>query len=286
MFVIIGYIIVVGAILGGFLMAGGHIGVLIQPNEVIIIFGGALGAFVVSNNPKVLKAVFGALMSSLKGSKYNQALYLETLTLLYRIFNKIRQNGLLSIEGDIETPDQSELFKSAPKVLADHHAVEFITDYLRLMTSGSLDVHQIDNLMDIDIDIETHHEEGHLPIQALQRLADGMPAFGIVAAVMGVVHTMESVGLPPAELGKLIAAALVGTFLGILVAYGFISPLAGLLEQRLAESTKYYQSIKAGLIASINGYAPSTAVEFARKAMFSAERPEFSELEKHLKESR
>lgn len=284
MFVIIGYIIVVGAILGGFLMAGGHIGVLIQPNEAVIIFGGALGAFIVSNNPKVLKAVAGALIGALRGSRYNQALYLETLTLMYRIFNKIRQNGLLSIEGDIETPDQSELFKSAPKVLADRHAVEFITDYLRLMTSGSLDVHQIDNLMDIDI--ETHHEEGHLPIQALQRLADGMPAFGIVAAVMGVVHTMESVGLPPAELGKLIAAALVGTFLGILVAYGFISPLTGLLEQRLAESTKYYQSIKAGLIASMNGYAPPTAVEFARKAMFSTERPEFAELEKHLKESR
>ncbi|HYE34444.1 flagellar motor stator protein MotA [Methylocaldum sp.] len=284
MFVIIGYIIVVGAILGGYLMAGGHIGVLLQLNEVVIIFGGAIGAFVVSNNPKVLKAVAGALGSTLKGSKYNQALYLETLTLLYKVFSKIRQNGLLSIEGDIESPDQSELFKSAPKVLSDHHAVEFITDYLRLMTSGSLDVHQIDNLMDIDI--ETHHEEGHLPIQALQRLADGMPAFGIVAAVMGVVHTMESVGLPPAELGKLIAAALVGTFLGILVAYGFVSPLAGLMEQRLAESTKYYQSIKAGLIASMNGYAPPTAVEFARKAMFSAERPDFAELEKHLKESR
>lgn len=284
MFVIIGYIIVVGAILGGFLMAGGHIGVLIQPNEAVIIFGGALGAFIVSNNPKVLKAVAGALIGTLRGSRYNQALYLETLTLMYRIFNKIRQNGLLSIEVDIETPDQSELFKSAPKVLGDRQAVEFITDYLRLRTSGSLDVHQIDNLMDIDI--ETHHEEGHLPIHALQRLADGMPAFGIVAAVMGVVHTMESVGLPPAELGKLIAAALVGTFLGILVAYGFVSPLAGLLEQRLAESTKYLQSIKAGLIASMNGYAPTTAVEFARKAMFSAERPEFSELEKHLKESR
>jgi chemotaxis protein MotA len=284
MFVIIGYIIVVGAVLGGFLMAGGHIGVLIQPNEAVIIFGGALGAFVASNNPKVLKAVVGALIGALQGSKYNQALYLETLTLLFRIFNKVRQNGLLSIEVDIETPDQSEVFKSAPKVLADRHAVEFITDYLRLMTSGSLDVHQIDNLMDIDI--ETHHEEGHLPIQALQRLADGMPAFGIVAAVMGVVHTMESVGLPPAELGKLIAAALVGTFLGILLAYGFIGPLAGLLEQRLAESTKYYQSIKAGLIASMNGYAPATAVEFARKAMFSAERPEFSVLEKHLKDSR
>jgi len=284
MFVIIGYAIVIGAILGGFLMAGGHVGVLIQPNEVLIILGGATGAFVVSNNPKVLKAVVGALISTLKGSKYNQAFYLETLTLLYRIFTKIRQNGLLSIEGDVETPDQSELFKSAPKVLADHHAVEFITDYLRLMTSGSLDVHQIDSLMDIDI--ETHHEEGYLPIQALQRVADGLPAFGIVAAVMGVVHTMESVGLPPAELGKLIAAALVGTFLGILVAYGFIGPLTGLLEQRLAESTKYYQSIKAGLIASMNGYAPPTAVEFARKTMFSTERPEFAELEKHLKENR
>ncbi|WP_317963853.1 motility-associated protein [Methylocaldum szegediense] len=191
MFVIIGYIIVVSAILGGFLMAGGHIGVLIQPNEAVIIFGGALGAFVVSNNPKVLKAVASALLGALKGSRYNQALYLETLTLMYRIFNKIRQNGLLSIEGDIDAPDQSELFKSAPKVLGDRQAVEFITDYLRLMTSGSLDVHQIDNLMDIDI--EAHHEEGHLPIQALQRLADGMPAFGIVAAVMGVVHTMGSV---------------------------------------------------------------------------------------------
>jgi chemotaxis protein MotA len=284
MLVIIGYILVIGSVLGGFLMAGGHVGALVQPNEFIIIIGAAVGAFVVSNSPKILKAAIGAVFSTLKGSKYNQDFYLETLTLMYRIFTKIRQNGLLSIEGDIENPEQSELFRAAPKVLADHHAVEFITDYLRLMSSGSLDVHQIDNLMDIDI--ETHHEEGHLPIQALQRLADAMPAFGIVAAVMGVVHTMESVGLPPAELGKLIAAALVGTFLGILVSYGFIGPLTGLLEQKLGESTKYYQSIKAGLIACMNGYAPPTAVEFARKAMYSAERPEFIELEKHLKSNR
>jgi chemotaxis protein MotA len=284
MFVIIGYVLVIGSVIGGFLMAGGHLGVLVQPNEVIIIVGAAVGAFVVSNSPKVLKASLGATLSALQGSKYNQEFYLETLTLLYRVFTKIRQNGLLSIEGDIENPEQSELFRSAPKVLADHHAVEFITDYLRLMSSGSLDVHQIDSLMDIDI--ETHHEEGHLPIQALQRLADGLPAFGIVAAVMGVVHTMESVGLPPSELGKLIAAALVGTFLGILISYGFIGPLTGLLEQKLAESSKYYQSIKAGLIACMNGYAPPTAVEFARKAMYSAERPEFAELEKHLKSSR
>ncbi|MGI9213548.1 MAG: flagellar motor stator protein MotA [Methylococcaceae bacterium] len=284
MFVIIGYVIVVGAVLGGFLMAGGHLGVLMQPNEVIIIVGAALGAFVVSNSMKVIKASVGAVLSTLKGSPYTQEFYLETLTLLYKIFTKIRQSGLLSIEGDLENPEQSELFRSAPKVLEDHHATEFITDYLRLMSSGTLDVHQIDNLMDVEID--THHEEGHVPIQALARLADGMPAFGIVAAVMGVVHTMESIGIPPAELGKLIGAALVGTFLGILISYGFIGPLTGLLEQKLAESTKYYQSLKAGLIASMNGYAPPTSVEFARKVIYSGERPSFAELEQHLKSNK
>lgn len=284
MFVIIGYVIVVGAVLGGFLMAGGHLGVLMQPNEVIIIVGAALGAFVVSNTMKVLKASIGAVISTLKGSPYTQEFYLETLTLLFKIFTKIRQSGLLSIEADLENPEQSELFRSAPKVLEDHHAVDFITDYLRLMSSGTLDVHQIDNLMDVEID--THHEEGHVPIQALARLADGMPAFGIVAAVMGVVHTMEFIGIPPAELGKLIGAALVGTFLGILISYGFIGPLTGLLEQKLAESTKYYQSLKAGLIASMHGYAPPTAVEFARKVIYSSERPSFAELEQHLKNNK
>lgn len=284
MFVILGYIIVFGAVLGGFLMAGGHLGVLIQPAEFVIILGAAAGAFVAANKPNVLKAAFGSLSSALKGSKYTKELYFETLTLLYMIFTNIRQNGLLSVEVDIEAPKESGLFKSAPKVLADHHAVSFITDYLRLMASGNLDVHQIDNLMDLEI--ETHHQEGELPIQALQRLADSMPAFGIVAAVMGVVHTMESVGLPPEQLGKLVAAALVGTFLGVLIAYGFVGPVAGLLEQKLGESTKYYQSIKAALIATMNGYPPSTAVEFARKVMFSTERPEFTELENHIKSKR
>jgi chemotaxis protein MotA len=284
MFVIIGYIIVIGAVLGGYLMAGGHIGVLIQPAEIVIIVGGAAGAFVVANKPKVLKSTFGALGSALKGSKYDKAFYFETLALLYRLFNKIRQQGLLAIETDIELPQESEVFKSAPKVLADHHAVSFISDYLRLMASGSFDIHQIDNLMDLEI--ETHHHEGEIPIQALQRVADGMPAFGIVAAVMGVVHTMESVGLPPEQLGGLIAAALVGTFLGILIAYGFVGPVAALLEHKLAESTQYYQSLKVALIATMNGYAPQIAVEFARKAMFTSDRPEFTELERHLKENR
>jgi chemotaxis protein MotA len=284
MFPIIGYVIVVGGILGGYLGGGGHVAILIQPFEMIIIFGGALGAFVVSNSPKVLKATASALGSVFKGSKYTKEFYLEALTLLSKIFTKMRQSGLLSIENDIESPEQSEVFKSAPMVLADHHAVEFITDYLRLMASGSLDVHQIDNLMDIDI--ETHHEEGHLPVAALQALADGMPAFGIVAAVMGVVHTMESLDKPQEVLGALIAAALVGTFLGILISYGFVAPLAGNLSGKLTESTKFYQSLKAGLIASMNGYAPPTAVEFARKVMFSTERPNFSELEQHIKSNK
>ncbi|WP_020565751.1 flagellar motor stator protein MotA [Methylosarcina fibrata] len=284
MFVIIGYIVVVGALLGGYLGAGGHIGVLVQPFEFLIIFGGAVGAFIVSNSPKILKATMGALGSAFKGTKYTKEFYLETLTLLNNIFIKIRQQGLLAIESDIDSPNESPIFSAAPNVMADHHAMEFLTDYLRLMVAGNFDVHQMDNLMDLDI--ETHHEEEHLPIGALSRLADGLPAFGIIAAVMGVVHTMGSVGKPPAELGQLIGAALVGTFLGILLSYGFIGPLAGLLEQKLGESTKYYQSIKAGLIASMNGYAPPVAVEFARKVMFSTERPPFAELEEHLKNNK
>jgi chemotaxis protein MotA len=284
MFVVIGYIVVIGALLGGYVGAGGHIGVLVQPFEFLIIFGGAVGAFIVSNSPKVLKASLRGLARVFKGSKYTKSFYLETLTLLNNIFVKIRQQGLLAIEADIDNPKESPIFSSAPNVLADHHAVEFITDYLRLMVAGNYDVHQMDNLMDLEI--ETHHEEEHLPIGALSRLADGLPAFGIIAAVMGVVHTMGSVGKPPAELGALIGAALVGTFLGILLSYGFIGPLVGLMEQKSAESTKYYQSIKACFIASMNGYAPPVAIEFARKVMFSAERPLFAELEEHLKNNR
>jgi chemotaxis protein MotA len=162
--------------------------------------------------------------------------------------------------------------------------IEFITDYLRLMVSGNMDAFQIENLMDNEI--ETHHHEGEVPAHCIAKLGDGLPAFGIVAAVMGVVHTMESVGLPPAELGILIAHALVGTFLGILLAYGFIGPLAGLLEQKLHESTKMYQCVKVTLLASLNGYAPALAIEFGRKVLFSTERPSFKELEEHIKQAK
>jgi len=211
-------------------------------------------------------------------------MYLDLLSLLYEIFVKVRKEGLMSIEADIENPAESALFANYPRILNDHHLTEFIADYFRLMVSGNMDPFQIENLMDNEI--EVHHQDGDLAIQAIRKVADGLPAFGIVAAVMGVVHTMGSVGMPPAALGNLIAAALVGTFLGILLAYGVCSPLANLLERKLQESSKVYQCVKVSIIASMNGYAPSLAVEFGRKLVSASRRPNFKELEAHLRPSR
>jgi chemotaxis protein MotA len=281
MFVIIGWILVLGAVLGGFLMVGGHVAALIQPSELITISGAALGAFFAANNPKVVKATLSALPSLLKGSRITKALYMDLLSMLYEILAKVRKEGLMSIESDVENPEQSPVFSKYPKISGDHHAMEFLTDYLRMMVGGNLNAFEIENLMDNEI--ETHHYEGEVPIHALSRTADALPAFGIVAAVMGVVHTMESVGIPPAELGKLIAAALVGTFLGILLAYGFVSPLSTALEHKLNESTKMFQCVKVVLLASMNGYAPQVAIEFGRKVLFSTERPTFRELEEEVK---
>ena len=284
MLVIIGYLIVIGSVFGGFAMAGGHLAALFQPLELLMIGGAAMGAFFVGNNGKAIKATLAALPTVLKGSKYTKALYLELMALMSEILTKVRKEGLMSIEGDIDSPHESPIFSKYPGIMADHHVIEFITDYLRLMVSGNMDAFQIENLMDNEI--ETHHHEGAVPAHCIAKVGDAMPAFGIVAAVMGVVHTMESVGLPPAELGILIAHALVGTFLGILLAYGFVGPLASLLEQKLDESTKMYQCIKVTLLASLNGYAPPLAVEFGRKVLYSTERPSFAELEEHIKQSR
>jgi len=284
MLVVVGYIIVIGAVFGGYAIAGGHLGGLMQPLELLMIFGGALGAFVVGNNMKSIKATMKALPTLFKGSKYNKALYMDLLALLFEILAKIRKDGMMSIENDVENPESSPLFSKYPKLLHDHHLIEFITDYLRLMGSGNMDAFQIENLMDNEI--ETHHMEGHVPVHCIAKLGDGLPAFGIVAAVMGVVHTMENVALPPAELGILIAHALVGTFLGILLAYGFIGPLSGVLEQKLEESTKMYNTVKVTLLASLNGYAPAIAVEFGRKILYSTERPGFIELETHVKQAK
>ena len=284
MLVIVGYIIIIISVFGGFALAGGHLASLWQPVEVLMIGGGAVGAFVVGNSSKALKATLKALPTVFKGSKFTKSLYMELMTLLYEILGKIRKEGLMSIEGDVDDPNNSPIFTKYPGILADHHITEFITDYLRLMVGGNLNSLEIENLMDSEL--ETHHQEGEVPIHTIAKLGDGLPAFGIVAAVMGVVHTMESVHLPPAELGILIAAALVGTFLGILLAYGFVSPLSGKLEHNLHESSKMFECIKITLLANLNGYAPAMSVEFGRKVLLSTERPTFIELEEFVKQKR
>ena len=283
MFVIIGYVVCFACIFGVFIAHGGNIHVLLEalPFEIVTIGGGALGAFVVNNQPKVLKATMKAVPSALKGSKYTKARYMELMTLLYEILQKARKEGLMAIEQDVEEPDKSELFKKFPAISADHHTIEFITDYLRMMVSGNLNAHEIEALMDSEID--THHQEAHAPVAALTRLAGALPAFGIVAAVLGVVNTMGSVGQPPAVLGGMIASALVGTFLGIFLAYGVAEPLAGLLEQKAEDAAKEFACIKSTLLASMQGYNPATAIEFGRKVLFSDVRPGFIELESHVK---
>ncbi|MEO8133101.1 MAG: flagellar motor stator protein MotA [Betaproteobacteria bacterium] len=284
MLVLIGYVIVIASVFGGFALGGGHLAALLQPVEFVMIAGAALGAFVVATPWKTTRAVLAALPGCLRGSRYDKALYMELMTLLYELLNKVRKEGMMSIERDVEAPMESAIFAQYPLVQNDHHLIEFMTDYLRLMVSGNMNAFEIENLMDEEI--ETHHHEAEVPAHSVQKVADGLPAFGIVAAVMGVVHTMESVGLPPAELGKLIAQALVGTFLGILLAYGIVGPLATLLEQQAKESTKVLTCIKVTLLAALNGYAPSVAIEFGRKVLYSTERPSFIELESHVKQPR
>ena len=283
MFVIIGYLVALGCIFGGYIIHGGNIGVVLHalPIELMVIGGGAIGAFVVNNQPKVLKATLKMLPSAFKGSKYTKARYMELMALLYDILQKARKDGLMSIEKDVETPQDSPIFQKYSTVGKDHHVIEFTTDYLRMMVSGNLNAHEIEALMDSEID--THHQESHGPVSAIARLAGGLPAFGIVAAVLGVVNTMGSVGQPPAVLGAMIGSALVGTFLGILLAYGIVEPLGGLLEQKADDGSKELQCIKTTLLASMQGYNPTTAIEFGRKVLYSTERPSFSELESHVK---
>ncbi|WP_062789221.1 flagellar motor stator protein MotA [Aquitalea pelogenes] len=281
--VIIGYVVVISLIFGAFIIHGGNIEVILKamPTELMAIFGGAFGAFVVGNQTKVLKAVLKLLPTIIKPSKYTKTRYMELMALLFSTLVKVRKEGLMAIEADIEKPHDSPLFGKFQEIGSDHHVMKFITDYLRIMVSGNLNSFEIENLMDVEI--ETHHNEAHAPIAAIVRLGDALPAFGIVAAVLGVVNTMGSVGQPPAVLGEMIGSALVGTFLGILLAYGIVAPLGSLLEQKLDESTKELQCIKTVILASLQGYAPQTAVEFGRKVIFSTERPEFEELESYVK---
>ena len=286
MFIIIGWAVAIGCVFGVFILHGGNIAVILKalPFEMATIGGAALGAFLVNNQMKVIKGTIAGITRCFGGSKYSKQRYMNVLALIYDLLQKSRKEGLMSIEKDVEEPQNSPVFKKYPELVQDHHVTDFIADYLRMMVSGNLNAHEIESLMDNEID--THHAESHAPVQALQRMAGGLPAFGIVAAVLGVVNTMGSVGQPPAILGAMIGSALVGTFLGVLLAYAFVEPLAGMLEQRQDEVTKELQCIKVTLLASMQGYSPQMAVEFGRKVLFMPDRPTFLELESFVKGKR
>ena len=280
MFLIVGYVIVLAASLGAYAIHGSLLALWV-PTEYVAIVGLLIGYFVAANNIKVIKATVGAIPGILKGSKFNKAFFIDALALLFEILSKVRKEGLMSIEGDIENPEASPIFSKYPNIVHDHHIIEFMTDYLRMMVGGNLNTVEIEGLMDVEL--ETHHHEAAEPAHVMGNVAGAVPAFGIVVAVMGVVNVMGSVGSPPAVLGKMIGGALVGTFLGILISYGFVEPIAKLLEQKASEDGTIYKCIKMVLLASMSGYAPQVAIEFGRKTLGSHERPSFRELEEELK---
>jgi chemotaxis protein MotA len=277
MFVIIGAVVVLVCVFGAYAVHGGHMGVLFQPAEFVIILGAALGAFIIGNTKSNIKQTLKGLKRALKGPTYKKSDYVELLSVLYQLFKLAKTKGMLALEQHVEKPDESALFSQFPKFQKDHHAVEFLCDYLRMMTLGTENPNEVETL--IDAELETHHNELHGAAHAIQSMADGMPALGIVAAVLGVIHTMGSITEPPAVLGHLIGAALVGTFFGVLMSYGFVAPLSSIISAVDSADAKYYQCMKAGLLAHMQGYPPAVSVEFARKVLLSTERPNFYEVE-------
>jgi chemotaxis protein MotA len=278
---VIGLVLVSGSVVGGYVLSHGELRVLWQPFEVLIICGSAMGAFVIANPMSLVRQVLRELPRLLRPSPFDAGLHMETLLLLHALFDKGRRSGLLSLEQDIEDPASSEIFRRHPGVLSDHHAVTFIRDYMRLIISGDMDAFQLENLMDVEL--ESHHHEAAEPGHAVNRVADALPGFGIVAAVLGIVNTMGALGGPIEEIGKKVAVALVGSFLGILLAYGFVGPLATALTRMAEDEGQYFATIKTCILASLRGYSPKVAVEFGRKAIPPELRPEFEELEEELK---
>lgn len=276
MFVIIGAVIVLGSVFGAYSVVG-EMRVLFQPIEFTIILGSAVGAFIIGNTKTNIKQTLKGLGRAMKGPTHKKADYVELLSVLYQVFKLAKTKGMLALEQHVEKPDESPLFNQFPKFLKDHHALEFLCDYLRMMTLGTENSNEVETLMDAEL--ETHHQELHGASHAIQSMADGMPALGIVAAVLGVIVTMGSITEPPKVLGELIGAALVGTFFGVLLSYGFIAPLANIIKSVDEADAKYYQCMKAGLLAHMQGYPPAVSVEFARKVLLSTERPNFYEVE-------
>jgi len=274
---IIGIIVVFGCVFGGYAALGGHLEVLWQPWEFVIILGAAIGAFIIGNTGPIIKGTMGAMGTLIKGSKYNKAAYVELLGMQFALYKLVQAKGILALEPHVENPHESTLFARFPTFASNHHAVEFVCDYLRMVTLGSNNVHEMEALMDEEL--ETHHQEQNRLIGAVQALADGTPALGIVAAVLGVIKTMGSIAEPPEVLGHMIGGALVGTFFGVFVAYGFFGPMAQSLKNIYESESKYFLSLKTGMLAHISGQVPVMAVEFARKALMSEDRPSFAEID-------
>jgi chemotaxis protein MotA len=274
---VIGILLVVICTLASYAIMGGHLEVLWQPFEYVIILGSGIGAYITSNPPSVLKRTTKLLPVAFKKPKYNKASYVELLSVLYQIFKLAKTKGMLALESHIENPEESSILQQFPGFLNDHHAVEFFCDYLRLVTLGSDKPYELEQLMDAEI--EQHHNEEHAVSNAVQTMADGLPALGIVAAVLGVIKTMGAIAEPPEVLGHMIGGALVGTFFGVWMAYGYVGPLASALKATFDLNGKYLQVIKVGLLAHLGGYAPSISIEYARKAIDTELRPSFLEME-------
>jgi len=277
LFAIIGIVLVFGAVIGGFLMEKGHLAVLVQPAELLIIAGAALGTLLTANPLHILKQIIGALLGTLGSSRFGKARYLSTLKMMFDLLNKVRRGGLLSIESDIEQPADSEIFKQYPDFLKDHHVCHFVCDTMRMIITGGVDPFDMDQMMERDMEVA--HHGASAPISALSTVADALPGLGIVAAVLGVVITMGALSGPPEELGKKVAAALVGTFLGILLCYGVVGPLSSNMTKAVDEEHSYMYMLRVLMLASMKGNAPQIVVEIARRAIPLHVRPTFEELE-------
>ena len=281
MFIIIGAIVVLSGVIGGYLMEHGNLSTLWQPAEAVIIGGAAGGAFLISASPAALVKCIQTIMDALKNKPHNKSSYLNLLILIYQIFGKMRRDGLLSIESDLDNTDESDLFKKYASHIHDHKVIDFICDNLKVLITVAIPPHELDDLMEKEI--ETLHHESEEPAHLINRVADGLPGLGIVAAVLGVVITMGKIDQPPEILGESVGAALCGTFLGVLMCYGFFGPLSAHLETKAAEDMIFFNIIKVSMVSFVGGGSPQMAVEFGRRMIPSECKPTFNELEKALK---
>lgn len=277
MIVIVGFLVVIGCVLGGFMWAGGHVHALIHPSEILTIGGASLGALIVMSSPAALKGMISGLIQAIKGSPYNKKVYEETFSALYELFRIARKDGMLALESHIADPEKSSVFSKYPKLVGDHHTTEFIKGAFGPVIDGSVRPEEVGSLLDIEI--KAMEDEHHIPIGIVSKTADALPGFGIVAAVLGIVITMEHIDGPPAEIGHKVGAALVGTFLGILASYGFFAPLAGKMELISHEESAYFRTIASVVQGFFNGMQPKMAVETGRRGLAKDLRPSAEEMD-------